>query len=179
MLSTDRVEDLLEAGQRNRVYPGAVWSIGDVNKTLGGGVVGLLDPDRHDQPMRQDTVFDVASLTKVLAVWSSIGALATAGELQLDHRLESFWPEVAGYPVGQVTAHQLLTHTAGLPLRANLKNLYGTDPEAIKAGVLAEPLHRQPGRAVEYAVIWTRGSSSLSATRPGPALTQARAGGEA
>lgn len=150
MFSTDRVEDLLEAGHSNRAFPGAVWSVGDVNNTIGGGVVGVLDPDQPDQPMRPDTVFDVASLTKVLAVWASIGALVTAGDLRLDQRLAPFWPEVEGHPLGQVTAHQLLTHTAGLPLRANLKSLYGTDPAAVRAGVLAEALQRPPGEAVEY-----------------------------
>jgi CubicO group peptidase (beta-lactamase class C family) len=101
--------------------------------------------------MLQDTVFDVASLTKVLAVWPSIGALVDAGDLTLDRRLATFWPEVEGQPAGQVTARQLLTLTAGMPLRANLKNLYGTDPTAVRAGVLGEELRRRPGEAVEYA----------------------------
>jgi CubicO group peptidase (beta-lactamase class C family) len=150
MISTDHVAELLEAGCRDRVYPGAVWSVGDVDGTTAGGTAGVLDPDRPDQPMRHDTVFDVASLTKVLAVWASIGALTGTNQLMPDRRLESFWPESARRELGQVTAHQLLTHTAGLPLRANLKNLYGTDPAAIRAGVLDEPLHRPPGQAVEY-----------------------------
>lgn len=47
-------------------------------------------------------------------------------------------------------SHQLLTHTAGVPLRANLRALYGTDPAAIRRGVLHEQLHRPPGEAVEY-----------------------------
>lgn len=37
------------------------------------GATGVLDPDEPDVPMRRDTVFDAANLTKVLAVWSSIG----------------------------------------------------------------------------------------------------------
>lgn len=49
-----------------------------------------------------------------------------------------------------MTARHLLTHTAGVPLRAQLKNLYGTDPQSIRAGVLHEALHRPPGQAVEY-----------------------------
>ncbi|MFB6724840.1 serine hydrolase domain-containing protein [Kribbella sp. NPDC056345] len=150
MFSTDRVEELLEAGYRDQAYPGAVWSVGDLDGVQGAGVVGVLDPAQPDDPMLPDTVFDVASLTKVLAVWASIGAQVTAGELRLDQRLDGFWPEVAGHPLGQVTAHQLLTHTAGLPLRANLKNLYGTDPAGIRAGVLAEALQRPPAEAVEY-----------------------------
>lgn len=100
--------------------------------------------------MRLDTVFDVASLTKILAVWSTIGTLIEEGKLQLHTPLGTFWDEVAGHPLAQATAHHLLTHTAGLPLRANLRNLYGTDPQDIRAGVLHEALHRPPGEAVEY-----------------------------
>ncbi len=100
--------------------------------------------------MQPDTIFDVASLTKILAVWSAIGALWENGSLPLDEPLGTFWPEVTAHPLGQVTARHLLTHTAGVPLRAQLKNLYGTDPTAIRTGVLREALHRPPGEAVEY-----------------------------
>ncbi|MBK3623361.1 beta-lactamase family protein, partial [Streptomyces sp. MBT49] len=62
----------------------------------------------------------------------------------------TFWPEVLGRPLEAVTTRQLLTHTAGVPLRAQLKNLYGTDPQAVRDGVLHEALHRPPGEAVEY-----------------------------
>ncbi|MFE9424383.1 serine hydrolase domain-containing protein [Kitasatospora sp. NPDC006697] len=148
--STDRIRQLLEGGVRDKAYPGAVWAFGDAGGTLASGSVGSPDPDRPEQMMRADTVFDVASLTKILAVWSSIGALWTDGALPLDAPLASIWPEVDGHPLGQVTARNLLTHTAGVPLRAQLKNLYGTDPAAIRAGVLHEALHRPPGEAVEY-----------------------------
>ncbi|GAA3104061.1 hypothetical protein GCM10017687_14290 [Streptomyces echinatus] len=101
--------------------------------------------------MRTDTVFGRASLTKILAVWSSIGALWEHGTLDLD---QAAWQLLAG---GHRTrtrirhaARQLLTHTAGVPLRAQLKNLYGTNPDDIRRGVLHEPLHRSPGEAVEY-----------------------------
>ncbi|WP_328915030.1 MULTISPECIES: serine hydrolase domain-containing protein [unclassified Streptomyces] len=149
-LDTDRIHQLLDDGVRDKVYPGAVWAVGDAHGTTASGAVGLLDPDRPDQPMRLDTVFDIASLTKILAGWSTTGTLVEAGKLQLDVPLGTFWPEVTGHPLGSVTAHHLLTHTAGLPLRANLRNLYGTDPQDIRDGVLHEALHRPPGEAVEY-----------------------------
>ncbi|MFE2145446.1 serine hydrolase domain-containing protein [Streptomyces sp. NPDC059456] len=148
--STARIEDLLQTGVRDEVYPGAVWAVGNANGIQASGAVGRLDPDHPDEPMRLDTVFDVASLTKILAVWSTIGTLAEEGKLQLHTPLGTFWDEVAGHPLAQATAHHLLTHTAGLPLRANLKNLYGTDPQDIRDGVLHESLHRPPGEAVEY-----------------------------
>lgn len=147
---TDRIEQLLGQGVRDKVYPGAVWAIGDAVGISASGTTGVLDPDEPDAPMRLDTVFDAASLTKILAVWSSIGALWEDGKLDLDISLDTFWPEVIGYPLGAATARQLLTHTIGLPLRAQLKNLYGTDTQDIRDGVLHEASHRQPGEAVEY-----------------------------
>lgn len=147
---TDRIETLLDEGVRDKVYPGAVWAVGDASGIQAQGTTGVLDPDEPHVPMRPDTVFDAASLTKVLAVWSSVGALWEEGKLDLDAPLGESWPEVDGHPLAVVTARQLLTHTAGVPLRAQLKNLYGTDPQDIRDGVLHEALHRPPGEAVEY-----------------------------
>ncbi|MGW0882848.1 serine hydrolase domain-containing protein [Streptomyces sp. NPDC002671] len=146
----DRIKALLDEGVRDKVYPGAVWAVGDANGIRAQGTTGVLDPDEPDVPMRADTVFDAASLTKILAVWSSIGALWEDGALTLDQPLGNFWHEVTGHPLGAATARQLLTHTAGLPLRAQLKNLYGTNGDDIRRGVLHEQLHRHPGEAVEY-----------------------------
>ncbi|MFJ4002603.1 serine hydrolase domain-containing protein [Streptomyces sp. NPDC090023] len=146
----DRIEALLDQGVRDKVYPGAVWAVGDAHGIRAQGTAGVLDPDEPDVPMRADTVFDAASLTKILAVWSCIGALWEDGALNLDQPLGRFWAEVTGHPLGAATARQLLTHTAGVPPRAQLKNLYGTDPQDIRDGVLHEALHRQPGEAVEY-----------------------------
>ncbi|MEV5507893.1 serine hydrolase domain-containing protein [Streptomyces orinoci] len=148
--STDRIKQLVADGVRDQVYPGAVWAMGDAAGIKAGGTAGLLDPAEPDTSMRPGTVFDVASLTKILAVWSTIGALWEDDAFPLDDPLGTFWTEVSGHPLGQVTARQLLTHTAGVPLRAQLKNLYGTEPATIRAGVLHEALHRPPGEAVEY-----------------------------
>ena len=149
-LSTDRIRRLLAEGVDDRAFPGAVWAVGDAGGTRAGGALGLLDPARSAQPMRTDTAFDVASLTKILAGWPVIGALWEEGRLALDEPLGEFWPEVTGYPLGRATVRNLLTHTAGVPLRAQLRNCYGSDPAAVRVGVLHEALRRPPGQAVEY-----------------------------
>ncbi|SFK54184.1 Beta-lactamase [Streptosporangium canum] len=69
----------------------------------------------------------------------------------MDDPLGTFWPEVSGHPLGHATARHLLTHTAGMPLRANLKHLYGTAPRTVRDGVLREALHRPIGEAVDYS----------------------------
>ncbi len=148
--SPHQIEQLVAGGVRDKVHLGAVWAVGDATGPKAAGTAGVLDPAEPDIPMRPDTIFDVASLTEILAVWSTTGALWEDGALPLDEPLGTFWPEVTSHPLGQVTARQLLTHTAGVPLRAQLKNLYGIDPATIRAGVLHEALHRPPGEAVEY-----------------------------
>lgn len=140
----------LVLGRLRAVGVGVVWAVGDAGGVAGRGCAGVLGRAPADRPMADDTLFDLASLTKIVALWPCVGVLRQAGRLPLDEPLAGCWPAAAGHPVGTVTVRQLLTHTAGLPLRTNFEALYGRDPAAIRAGVLAAPLHRPPGTAVEY-----------------------------
>ncbi|MEC3891823.1 serine hydrolase domain-containing protein [Nocardiopsis sp. LDBS1602] len=149
-VDADRIDALLDRAVDERVTPGAVWLAGGPSGPDTGGQVGLLDPDSPTTPMRSDTLFDIASLTKVTAVWSVIGTLWDDGVLRLDDPLAHLLPDLATAPLGQVTVRQLLTHTAGVPPRARLKALYGTDSTEIRRGVLHEQLHRTPGEEVRY-----------------------------
>ncbi|MEU6236659.1 serine hydrolase domain-containing protein [Kitasatospora sp. NPDC047058] len=133
------------------VGSGAVWAVGDADGRQGGGSLGVLGQGPYERlEMGPDTVFDLASITKVVALWPCAGVLRQAGRLPLDLPIGDYWPAAAGHPAGSVTARQLLTHTAGMPLRTRFAELYGRDRAAILAGVLAAPLHRPPGTAVEY-----------------------------
>ncbi|MEU0966077.1 serine hydrolase domain-containing protein [Streptomyces sp. NPDC005917] len=149
-LDIDRIRQCVGEGVRDKVYPGAVWAVGDRSGNMALGTPGVPDPDQRDEPMRHDTVFDVEGLTEVLAVWSTIGSLVEGGKLRLDEQLGDFWSEVRGHPLGRVSTRHLLTHTAGIPLRTDLMDLYGTDPQDIRDGVLHEGVRRLPGEAVEY-----------------------------
>ncbi|MEU9977993.1 serine hydrolase domain-containing protein [Streptomyces sp. NPDC051014] len=149
-LDIDRIRRTVEEGVRDKVCPGAVWAVGDRSGNMVLGTPGVLDPDRADEPMRHDTVFDVEGLTEILAVWSSVGCLVETGELDLDAHLGDFWSEVRGRPLGRVSTRDLLTHTAGVPLRGGLASLYGTDPRDVRDGILHDAVRRPPGQAVEY-----------------------------
>ena len=148
-ISSDPLSALVQDGLQ-QVGTGAVWAVGDADGVRSEGWTGALGRDHPHLAMGRDTVFDLASLTKIIALWPVLGALWSVGRLPLDEPLGSYWPEVAARPVGGVTARQLLTHTAGVPLRTNFARLYGTDPAVIRAGVLAAPLDRPSGEAVEY-----------------------------
>ena len=146
---TNQLTALAEAGVREHVFPGAAWAVGTVDHHAMGAA-GRLTPEPASAAMQVDTLFDIASLTKIISVWSLVGQLVKQNRLRLDSRLADVLPGTAGYALGPITIFQLLTHTAGLPLRARLRASYGEVYDDIVHGVLREPLEGIPGRAVEY-----------------------------
>ena len=79
-----------------------------------------------------------------------MGWLVRRNRLHLDSRLADVLPGTQGYALAPVSIFQLLTHTAGLPLRARLRASYGEVYDDIVRGVLREPLEGIPGQAVDY-----------------------------
>ena len=66
------------------------------------------------EPMTEDTIFDIASLTKVIATTPAVLKLVEQGKLKLDDRVQRRVPEFKGENKERVTVRQLLTHTSGL-----------------------------------------------------------------
>jgi CubicO group peptidase (beta-lactamase class C family) len=146
---TDQLTALVQAGVQEHVFPGAAWAMGSLHGSVAGAA-GRLTPDPASAAMQVDTLFDIASLTKIISIWSLMGKLVKQKRLSLDSRLAEVLPGTAGYALGPITIFQLLTHTAGLPLRARLRASYGEVRDDIVRGVLREPLEGTPGQAVEY-----------------------------
>jgi CubicO group peptidase (beta-lactamase class C family) len=104
------------------------------------------------EPVAADTVFDLASLTKVTATLPVALHLADSGVLALDDPVARFLPDIAlGAPAKDaVTIRQLLTHTAGLPAGRRYY-LECDDASEITRRVRAEPLVAPPGTSVCYS----------------------------
>ena len=111
-------------------------------------------PERR--AMRCETLFDVASLTKVMATTPLVLGAHRDGVLQLDDPLRRYYPTVSG-DVGTVTVRQLLSHSGGfadwLPLYDKLgSNAKGRDRRRQAAAlILEEPLAYRPGQASVYS----------------------------
>jgi CubicO group peptidase (beta-lactamase class C family) len=107
----DRIGALLDEAVGDGGIPGAVAAVGQGPVTLGRWAAGQADAIAG-RPMHPDTVFDLASLTKVVATATVTLALAGRGELGLGDPVAGYLPDAAA---GRVTVAQLLTHTSGLP----------------------------------------------------------------
>jgi len=77
-------------------------------------VHGRLAVNPAPEPMTEDTVFDVASLTKVIATTPVVMVLVEQRLLELDQPVARYWPEFGGEGKEQITLRHLLTHTSGL-----------------------------------------------------------------
>jgi len=104
------IEEAIDAGR----IPGAVLHLeakGQAHTRAYGH--RALVPER--EPMTVDTVFDLASLTKVFATTPSILRLVEHGEFSLDQPVSDLLPSFTGHGKETITLRHLLTHTSGLP----------------------------------------------------------------
>ncbi|MBE0592822.1 MAG: beta-lactamase family protein [Gemmatimonadales bacterium] len=133
------------------VYPGAVVVVGTGHRVLLARGYGHFTWDRASSvPDPDSSLFDLASLTKVVAATPAAMALVDDGLLDLDRPVQSYLPGFLGSEKEQVTVRHLLEHRSGL--RAFLPlNERARDAAEARALVLSEPLLYPPGTRVEYS----------------------------
>jgi CubicO group peptidase (beta-lactamase class C family) len=145
----DRIGTLLAAAVTEGRIPGAVAAVGQGQVTLGRWTAGQADAGQP-RPMRADTVFDLASLTKVVATTTVALALAAQGRLGLDDPVAGYLPQFTACRSAPVTIRHLLTHTAGLPARRPFHRWCRTRAGLLRA-LWQTPLETPPGSRVAYS----------------------------
>lgn len=144
-------------GREHPMYPGAVSLLAHDGKVVSRQAVGneVLYADRQGTPlppdqrqaMAPDTVFDIASITKL---FTSIATLqqAEAGKVRLDAPVATYLPEFGANGKESITVQQLLTHTSGLQSEAQLWKL---PPEQRIPSIMSLTPEKPPGSAYEYS----------------------------
>jgi CubicO group peptidase (beta-lactamase class C family) len=85
------------------------------------------------EPMTSDTIFDIASLTKVVATAPSIMLLVESGALRLEDKVKRYLPKFTGGGKEAITLRQLLTHYSGLQPDFDLSRHWSGYPAALEA----------------------------------------------
>ena len=110
-LSAARV---IEDAVRARAFPAAVIEVGDATQPLWQQAFGRLTFDADAPPATTETVFDLASLTKVLATAPLVMQQVERGALGLDDRVADYSASWTGADRADVTIRDLLSHASGL-----------------------------------------------------------------
>lgn len=129
---------------------GAVVAIGDRDGAICQRAYGWRRTIPRKLPMRVDTIFDLASLTKVVATAPAIALLKECELLDWDDRVHKYIPEFSGGTKRDAAIRHLLTHTSGLPPFKNYLTM-NYDPARIIDDICHTRLRAAPGKRFIYS----------------------------
>ncbi len=125
------IDRIVEDGMAAKKFPGAVVIVGHGGHVVFRRAYGHRALLEHPEPMTEDTVFDVASLTKVLATAPAVMELYQQGRFLLNDPVAKYLPEFAANGKQDITIRQLLTHYSGLPADLSLADVWEGKQEGL------------------------------------------------
>ncbi|MGA1360126.1 MAG: glycoside hydrolase family 3 N-terminal domain-containing protein [Gemmatimonadaceae bacterium] len=146
----DSVQRVLDRAVRDSVTPGAIAVIGTRSQILAQVSAGRIDWAADAPAASTETIWDLASLTKVVGLTSAVMQLTEQGKLSLDAPVQRYLPEWQGRHKARVTVRHLLTHSSGLAPFIQLWKRT-TSADSARAIVLAAPLDTTPGTKMVYS----------------------------
>jgi SSS family transporter len=150
------VSTLVDEAISAKKIPGAVVLVNHDGRTVFEKAYGNRALEPTVEPMTEDTVFDMASLTKCLVTATAVMQLYEAHKLHFDDPVAKYLPEFAVNGKQAVTIRELLTHYSGLPEDIDLKDAWGLaapdKAEGIRRAMNAT-LETVPGTHFKYSDI--------------------------
>jgi uncharacterized protein YbbC (DUF1343 family)/CubicO group peptidase (beta-lactamase class C family) len=147
-----RMDAVINASIEKKELPGAVVLVGRHGKIVWRKAYGARAVEPQREAMTLDTIFDLASLTKVVATTTSIMILIEQGKVRLSDPVTQFIPEMKGEGRDAITIEQLLTHMTGFAPDFDLRDRWAGYDEAMKR-LYREPLRTPPGTRFVYSDI--------------------------
>jgi CubicO group peptidase (beta-lactamase class C family) len=146
-----KIDHVVTRGISAGGYPGASVVVGRRGAAVFERGYGRLSWEKSSAPVQADrTIYDLASLTKVVGTTTAIMVLFDEGKIHLDDPVSQYVPEFLGGQKDLVTVRMLLEHRSGLPAGRDLWRIASTPAEARQA-VIGTPLVCQPNACYEYS----------------------------
>jgi len=148
----ETIEPLVKQEIEAKRLPGAVVLVGRGDRVVWQKTVGNRALEPKSEPMTADTIFDMASLTKVVATTTAAMILIEEGKIRLSDRVATFIPGFERYNKGGITIRHLMTHMSGLRPDVDLGDLWTGYDKAIELAIEEVPTAR-PGERFVYSDI--------------------------
>ena len=116
------IDEAIAAETMKKQLPGAVVLVGRQGKVVWRHAYGNRTLEPQTEPMTLDTIFDLASLTKVVATATSVMILVERGQVRLGDPVARYIPEFAEMGKRNITVEQLMTHRSGFPPDNDIKD---------------------------------------------------------
>ena len=148
----EAIPPLIEEAIAAKKLPGAVVLVGRGDRVLWQKAIGQRAVEPAAEPMTADTIFDLASLTKVVATTTSVMKLVEDGRIRLNDRVADYVPGFERYNKANITIRQLMTHTSGLRPDVDLADDWSGYDAGIELAVEEIP-QSPPGERFVYSDI--------------------------
>jgi serine-type D-Ala-D-Ala carboxypeptidase len=145
-----RIEKVVGRAIRAGGFPGGSVVIGRRGASVFEHGFGSLSWSNKTPVVASRTIYDLASLTKVVATTTAIMILFDEGKVKLDDPVSKFIPGFSGGAKDDITVQQLLEHRSGLPAGRELWRIALT-PEDARQAIISSPLECNPGRCYIYS----------------------------
>jgi uncharacterized protein YbbC (DUF1343 family)/CubicO group peptidase (beta-lactamase class C family) len=146
------VDAIIQQAVHDGNIPGAVLIVGHNGKVMYRKAYGSRALEPRREPMTLDTIFDMASVTKVIVTTTAVMQLMEQGKVRLNDPVAKYLPEFAQSGKEDITLRQLLTHYSGLPPDLDLKTPWEGKETAFRMA-FAEAPQQPPGSEFTYSDI--------------------------
>jgi uncharacterized protein YbbC (DUF1343 family)/CubicO group peptidase (beta-lactamase class C family) len=146
----EAVDAVINAAIHDATIPGAVLVVGHDGRVIYRKAYGARALEPRREVMTPDTIFDVASLTKVIVTTTAVMQLVEKGKVRLNDPVAKYLPEFAQNGKDDITVRQLLTHYSGIEPDLDLKTAWAGKQTAYQMA-LAETPDDPPGSKFTYS----------------------------
>jgi uncharacterized protein YbbC (DUF1343 family)/CubicO group peptidase (beta-lactamase class C family) len=146
------VDSIIQQAISDNNIPGAVLVVGHNGSVVYRKAYGSRALEPRREVMSAETIFDLASLTKVIATTTAVMQLMEHGKIRMNDPVAKYLPEFAQNGKDDITVRQLMTHYSGLAPDLDLSTPWDGKETAYKLA-FAEPPAQPPGSSFTYSDI--------------------------
>lgn len=144
------LDSIMAVGLREHAAPGATLAVGRYGRLVHLKAYGRLDTAIASSPVDANTIYDMASLTKVIATTTAAMILEEQGQLDLDRTVASYLPEFNAPDKAGITLRMVITHRGGLEAFAALYKTFSGREQYLQQ-INLRPLKSVPGTVMVYS----------------------------
>ena len=146
------IDSIVQEAIRDGQIPGAVVLVGHDGQVIYRKAFGERSLEPRREAMTLDTIFDLASLTKVVATTTAVMQLVQKGQIRVNEPVAKYIPEFGENGKEEITIRELLTHFSGLPQDLDLSQPWEGRETALRMAYVAKPIYA-PGSRFLYSDI--------------------------
>jgi uncharacterized protein YbbC (DUF1343 family)/CubicO group peptidase (beta-lactamase class C family) len=142
------IDPIVQEAIRDGQIPGAVVLVGHDGQVIYRKAFGERSLEPRREAMTVDTIFDLASLTKVVATTTAVMQLVQKGQIRVNEPVAKYIPEFAEDGKEQITIRELLTHFSGLPKDLDLSQPWEGRETGLRMAYTEKPIYAPASRFV-------------------------------